>query len=590
MTRAAGRGGVAAVAVVGVLLSIVLAWRADVRGLGQAELRLAAEADRVVAAVGSELLRHVEVARAGAVVIEAEGSVTQTRWTSVAERLRIDEDFPALFAFNQMRAAGPEEVDELADRYGVEVRGVDGAAPDGDHAVIVTVHPVDGNEAALGFDVRSNPQARVTLDALTAVEETALTDGLRLVQETEDQVGVVAYQPFAGPDGEIVGWVNAVIRGQDFLDGVIGRSPDVAIVVRDATPDGEVEIGRLPADVVDDDLDASVPAVTREVAVAGQVWHLEAHALPGLLTTTERQSPWFVLLGGLVLTAAIASALRSAGERESRARELAQERTAALSAANDRLRDTNAALERASRAKDDFLAVVSHEFRTPLTIIRGFATTLLEYRSGDLDAATGDALARIDANAERLDALVDDLLLAAKLDSDALEPEPRPVALDEAFERALAELGADRTILTDAAPDARAMIDPEHLDRMLVNLVTNALKYGSDPIEVTARRSTSDVVVEVRDQGDGVPEDLVPHLFDRFAQAESGNARTTQGVGLGLSIVRDLCRVNDAEVAYVAGSPGAVFQLRLRPARVASTEDAAAYARRPAREPVVDAD
>jgi signal transduction histidine kinase len=236
-----------------------------------------------------------------------------------------------------------------------------------------------------------------------------------------------------------------------------------------------------------------------------------------------------------------------------------------LSAAHDLLRSRNAELEalnerllEASRVKDEFLSVTSHELRTPLTTIRGIAETLL-VRHGNLTGPSQadllDALAR---QAGRLERLVDDLLVTSRLAADAVRVRPETVVVVP-FLRALVGAGEDHDATVTGDEAAAARVDPDHLARMVENLLQNAARYGRPPVEVHVARSGEKVAVTVRDHGPGVPASFREQLFERFTQASAGTRREARGTGLGLSIVRDLARLNGGEVAHEDADPGARF-------------------------------
>jgi signal transduction histidine kinase len=105
------------------------------------------------------------------------------------------------------------------------------------------------------------------------------------------------------------------------------------------------------------------------------------------------------------------------------------------------------------------------------------------------------------------------------------------------------------------------MADRDHLEQILVNYVSNALKYGESPVRIDAHRRHRWVEVVVADEGDGVPEEFVPRLFEKFAQA--GRIRSGSGTGLGLSIVRGLARAQGGEAWYEPVEPGSRFCVRL---------------------------
>lgn len=218
---------------------------------------------------------------------------------------------------------------------------------------------------------------------------------------------------------------------------------------------------------------------------------------------------------------------------------------------------------RAEQSLRSFVGTASHEFRTPLFAIAGFAETLLDTRESLPDESIDRYLRIIHRQANRLARLVDDLLSLARLDEGAVEPNRATTLLAVAAEGAVAMSSGDAVVAVD--PDATALVDPDHLEEMLINLIGNALKYGAPPIEVLVRPGPEDTHVDllVRDHGDGVPAAFRDRMFDRFSR-DRRSAGSTHGAGLGLAIVAGLATRNRAEISYEdTEGGGATFVLRL---------------------------
>src|ERR687895_773535 len=251
-------------------------------------------------------------------------------------------------------------------------------------------------------------------------------------------------------------------------------------------------------------------------------------------------------------------ALENARLYEATQIELAERRRAEkeLERAAAELRQANEELRAADEMKSHFVAVASHELRTPLTSVLGFATTLLNHWERIPDQEKREQIGLIEGQAYRLARLDDDLLIMSKIEAGALEVRTEPVDVGEAAEGVVSAF-ADADLKVRVDPGLRAMADRDHLEQILVNYVTNALKYGQSPVRIDARRRHRWVEMVVADEGDGVPEEFVPRLFEKFAQA--GRIRSGSGTGLGLSIVRGLARAQGGEAWYEPGEPGSRF-------------------------------
>jgi signal transduction histidine kinase len=226
-------------------------------------------------------------------------------------------------------------------------------------------------------------------------------------------------------------------------------------------------------------------------------------------------------------------------------------------------REARLALERADEIKTNFIALASHELRTPVTTILGLATTLNQ-RGDELDDRQRHELrATLERQADRMARLVEQLLDLSRLDADAIAINPEQINLRERIEEIVASVAADRQedVQIGVDPDLEAPADPGALDRIVGNLVANALRYGSPPVRVNAAHSDRHLRVFVEDRGEGVPPQFVPVLFERFTR---GTRARVGGAGLGLAIARSYARAHNGDLVYENAEPhGARFQLIL---------------------------
>ena len=296
---------------------------------------------------------------------------------------------------------------------------------------------------------------------------------------------------------------------------------------------------------------------------------LEAH---GASIDIESLRAGFDVRGSAVfLVASAASSAASALDR------LAQR--AALAERADELERTNEQLARAIAFRDELASLVSHELRSPLTPILGFADVLRGVNGSYPDPVQRDqAIASIERNARRMLSVIDELLLSARAVAGELVVSPQPTDVAGTIRAVLDQQPGGTDIGLEVRQSVVALVEPSHLGQAVWNLVANAQAHGQPPIVVRIGAAGDDeVVIEVIDHGPGVDPELVDVLFDRFTRTDDPS--TGEHIGLGLSVVDLLVRANDGSVRYEP-SPGGRqnrFVLRLpraRPATPTATDPA----------------
>jgi signal transduction histidine kinase len=209
--------------------------------------------------------------------------------------------------------------------------------------------------------------------------------------------------------------------------------------------------------------------------------------------------------------------------------------------------------------KASFIAIASHELRTPATSVYGVLTTLVA-RGDELSPELRNELLQVGAEqGERLKRLVEELLDLSRLDSHGISVDPKPMVL-EAVLRAIARASvpSEVTIDVDVPATLAVVADQSVIDRVVSNLLINATRYGAEPITLTAESRDSHLRIVVEDSGVGVPEDVRPRLFERFARSDSAT-----GSGLGLAIARAYARAHGGDLVYDTRDRGARFELIL---------------------------
>ncbi len=225
--------------------------------------------------------------------------------------------------------------------------------------------------------------------------------------------------------------------------------------------------------------------------------------------------------------------------------------------------------EETSRLKDDFLATLSHELRTPLNAILGWTALL---RKRQFEAGTVQrAVDVIERNAKAQAKLIDDMLDISRIVAGKLRLERQPVALPRLIERVVESFrpaAEQKGLAVDLKVDQNLPTvsgDPDRLQQVVANLISNAVKFtpNGGHVDVRLAQQGDAAVLEVADDGIGIPADFLPHAFDRFRQRDGTPTRAHGGLGIGLALARQLAELHGATLDVASAGPGrgAVFTL-----------------------------
>jgi signal transduction histidine kinase len=226
---------------------------------------------------------------------------------------------------------------------------------------------------------------------------------------------------------------------------------------------------------------------------------------------------------------------------------------------------TRQALEEADELKSSFVSLAAHELRTPVAVIHGVIETL-DRRAGEIsNDQQVDLEETLRAQTVRLKLLVEQLLDLSRLDARAVPIEPKRFAVRTRIVEIVRMTAGDQAhlISVEAPAELEATVDPAAFDRILSNLVTNALRYGRPPVIVYADQIDGRLQVAVEDRGEGVAPEFVPALFERFSRSDTARPRGP-GTGLGLAIAQSYAEAHRGSVEYRQAQPhGARFEVVL---------------------------
>jgi PAS domain S-box-containing protein len=230
------------------------------------------------------------------------------------------------------------------------------------------------------------------------------------------------------------------------------------------------------------------------------------------------------------------------------------------------------ALRLLEQTKEDYLALISHDLRAPLTAVQAEAQLLQRQlsRDGNVDTAYVNRTMSIVSNARRMNSMIQELLESSRLESGTMTLRKRAIAILPLLRDIVDRVGSDRVQLEAVPADVApvASVDGERIERVLTNLITNAQKYSppSESVVVRVGVRGDEIIVSVVDQGEGIPPEELPRLFQRFTRGRAGPKADVAGLGLGLYIARLIVEAHGGRVwAESEVGKGSTFSFTLPP-------------------------
>jgi signal transduction histidine kinase/CheY-like chemotaxis protein len=547
----------------------------------QAQSDFLADAEQTRRQIQSGLNSYVEVVRTGAVLLAADNEINSSEFRRFVTGLQLPKRYPGIEGIGFAQCVRRTELGRflrLMDLDGSRVR----VWPESDRAMrcpVIFLEPVRGrSREVVGFDLASH-------DAIAPLLDDARDLGQPVVSGKLENV------PFRGGGPGRIGLFVPVYRVSAVVDTVQQRRRSLV---------GFVFSSFNPARLMQDIVNGTMPSVSFEVhddAVAPSTSLVTATALAGnrygssglvqlanrqwrvAMTSSEVRRPVQTpivsqpLLAGLGLSFLLFLVTRA----QVRAWETAARHEADLRASAEALKESEAEAHAANRAKDEFLATLSHELRTPLNVILGWINLLRAQRVHS--ERVPHALEIIERNARQQADLINDLLDVSRIVSGKLRLDLRPLALAQLVAAVIESLrpSADAkgvSLSMTTAASSNVIGDPDRLRQAVWNLVANAVKFTPSGGSVSVQVSGDDrrVRVAVRDTGIGISSEFLPHVFERFRQADSSTTRAHAGVGLGLAIARHLVELHGGSIDADSDGPGrgATFSITLQAARAAN--------------------
>ncbi|HEU4521812.1 MAG TPA: CHASE domain-containing protein, partial [Thermoanaerobaculia bacterium] len=528
---------------------------------------------------------YVNVLRAAGGLFAAGQNVTRDQFRSYVQALEIQKRHPGIQGIGLAVRVRQQHVPDVTTDLRLNDFSDFTVWPETpareEYFPIVLLEPLDQrNRRAVGYDMFTDPVRRDAMRRARDTGEAAATAPVRLVQEIDpetEQRGFLIYVPVYSTRGipataaerrdTLYGYVYAPFRARDLFSAIFGRqSRDVAFSIFDGENLFYASVPPPPS--------SPRYETTETINVAGRQWMVRI-ASPHEITRGPLAVTVATAAGGVIISFLLFALLRVLQRGRLRAEEIA-----------DTLRESEAELQAANRAKDEFLATLSHELRTPMTAIMGWSKLLGE----ELDDETRDvAIDAIQKSSATQSQLIEDLLDVSRITAGKMKLDPAAIELGPVIETAagaVAPAAEGKGVTLDLdLPEKPVVVfgDPARLQQVVWNLLSNAVKFtpSDGKVAVRLRTEVDEALLDVIDSGEGIEPQFLPHVFERFRQADSSTTRSYTGLGLGLAIVRHLVEMHGGAVAAFSEGEhkGSRFTVRLP---VLRTEAVVRHAEEPA--------
>jgi signal transduction histidine kinase len=557
------------------------------------QVKFESDAERTRQQIDVRLNTYIEVVRAAAALLGASSEINGAEFRAFVRGLQLRERYPGMVGIGfAPRVLHPNrrEFSRAVSLDSVRMFRIRPTGVRPEYHPALFLEPIDSaTRASIGFDLSTDPALSSALDqARDTGEPTAsrLLNASALGPAGRNAFVLVipVYRP--GMPIETVdarrrwlrGFMFSPFRAEDVLDQLVTNARGlVSLEVYDGSNAEPTNLLRKSTVVRNRARFESKGSV----AVAGRTWLVMAKSLDAPVRV-EWQTANGTLLAGLVLSVLL-FLITSA---QVRAWETAARHETELRASAEALRESEAKAQAADRTKDEFLATLSHELRTPLNAILGWVTML---RRGSVrEDRRAHGLAVIERNARLQTQLIEDLLDVSRIvmGKVRLQVGPLPVAsvVSAVVESLRPSAEAKRIRLHTLGPTDSVVIrgDSDRMHQIIWNLVANAIKFtpAGGHVHVELSRDEHHARISVRDTGVGITAEFLPHVFERFRQADSSTTRPHTGIGIGLSIVHHLVELHGGsiEVRSDGRDRGAEFVLQFLIAPSTSEASGAALA------------
>ena len=557
-------------------------------------IRFGNQVNRINASIENRIKLYTAMLKGGRGFIETSSDLNRERFSAYISSLDLPNRYPGIQGIGFSRYFPASQKENLSKEMKLEGYSDFKIFPEGERSVyssIIYIEPYnERNKIALGYDMFSEATRREAMERARDSGDISASGKVALLQERDEESpsGFLIYLPvYTGGvtpnlpeqrEQNLRGFVYSPFRARNFLNEIYESFPekDVKIRLYDQQKSDENLLAETAVDVsprLAGMMDSTFTA-TQEIQVGGRKWIVQYSTLPVFAEQSSVGWTPLILLCGIGFSFLLFG--MTYWEAASRAK---VQRSAAklleLQKEKDQLFDdekkARQTAEQANRTKDEFIAVVSHELKTPLNAIAGWTRIL---KTEDVSGQTKDlALQKIDKNLRTQAGLVEQLLNYSEIISGTNSLQLEKLNFTDIFNQSCAEIaqlaGEKRIefVKENNLQESLIVGDREKLKLVLVNLLSNAVKFTQTggKIKASVRQYKDGIDFQIEDNGRGISADFLPHVFENYKQAETPTTRNFGGLGLGLTIAKHIINLHNGTISAASEgkNKGATFTVKI---------------------------
>ncbi|MGI8788009.1 MAG: CHASE domain-containing protein [Pyrinomonadaceae bacterium] len=553
-------------------------------------IRFTNEVNRIQASIENKINLYIALLKGGRGFVESNREITRRGFADYVESLDLEKNYSGVLGIGYAKVIAANEREAFVKKMKAEGFmdfNIFPAAEKKSYTVVAYLEPMNkANRKVVGLDLSAETNRLAALDSAEDSGNAACSSKINLAQNDASGAasGFMIYLPIYKNEQtladvedrrkNLAGYIYSPFRAADFLNEIQNdkTASDVELKIYDGEASAENLLAQSAAEQNTDSaiqIDKPYTAQTK-LNVAGRSWTVAYFSLPSFAAQSSLGwTPLIFIIGAvgsfllfgmtywetsarLKLQTAAAELMEAEKQKQAL---LEKEQKARLSA------------EQANKTKDEFIAVVSHELRTPLNAIAGWTKIL---RTDDLSANTKNlALEKIDKNLRSQKKLVEELLDYSQIVSGTANFEGKPIDFSGVFENTFSEVESkahEKSVefLKNNQLNGHLILgDKDKLRIAIYNVLTNAVKFtdSGGRVETILTETGGAIRMIVKDSGIGINPEFLPHVFERFAQADASSTRNSGGFGLGLTISNQIIKLHNGtiEAASKGIGKGATF-------------------------------